>query len=139
MEDPFGGQFVRLPFVKEAIPVVVDIEDFPAIENIKDWPKVIKDHLAAACFRSYQDKVASIGTESLPRIRRAAEVWKHLTIRCIQISPKFPESLLVYVVPVWDESEHMEWCIKNGKVVYVGQFLGYSPDGYDDISYGNFA
>src|SRR5687768_4370287 len=107
MGDTFDRQFVRLPFLKEKIPVLVEIEDHPAIAKIKDWPKDIKDQLAAACFRSYQDKVASIGSESLPRIRRAAEVWKHVTIRAVLISPAVPESLLVYVVPVWDESEHM--------------------------------
>lgn len=139
MGNEFDSQFVRLPFLKNKIPVIVDIQDHPAIEGIENWPKEMKDQLAAACFRSYQDKVKMIGLEALSRIRRPSEVWKHLSIRSIQISPVIPDCLLIYVVPAWDESEHMEWCIQKGKVVYVGQFLGYPPDGYADITFGNFA
>jgi hypothetical protein len=41
------------------------------------------------------------------------------------------DRLVVYVVPDWDADEHLEWCIEGAdKLVYVGQFLGYSVDGY---------
>lgn len=132
-------QTVKLPFVKGSFPVVVDIESHPAIADIATWSKDLKQHLEEACFRSYKAKVEAIGPESLPRIRQASHVWKHLQIQQISIDPTIPDALVVYVIPAWDESEHMEWCIDNGRLVYVGQFLSYPPDGYSDISNGNYA
>lgn len=54
-----------------------------------------------------------------------------MEIKSVRIDPTVPDRLVVYVVPDWDESEHMEWCVEGAeKVVYIGQFLGYSVDGY---------
>jgi hypothetical protein len=62
-----------------------------------------------------------------------------MSIKRIQIDPMIHEGLLVYVVPAWDESDHMEWCIWKNKLIYVGTFRGYPVDGYQSIKSGNFA
>ena len=126
------GQEVTVPFIKGKVPVRVDFERHPAIAAIAAWGPELKRKIADACFADYQDKVSLIGPESLPRIRRSAEVWKHLEVREVRIDPTVADTVVVYVVPDWDESEHMEWCIRGtDEVVYVGQFLGYPVDGYD--------
>ncbi|MCA9069685.1 MAG: hypothetical protein KDA84_12210, partial [Planctomycetaceae bacterium] len=118
------GLSIRLPFQKEKIPVTVEIEEHPAIAGIENWSTDLKDQIATACFRSYQDKLNATGPEGLTQIGEAAEVWDHLVITDVRISPAVPDSLLIYVIPEWDKEEHMEWCIQDGQLVYVGQFLG---------------
>ena len=135
----FEEQFVRLPFAKKRLPVTVQIRRHRGIASIGSWRPELKQELQEACFRSYQDKVKSIGREGVPRIRRAAEVWRHIDIQQIVIDPTVDNRLLVYVVPDWDESEHMEWCIQDGEVVYVGQFLGYPLESYCKDMPGNHA
>lgn len=84
-----------------------------------------------ACFADYRDKVDSIGPESLPRIRRPSEVWKHLEFRHVRIDSTVKDTVVIYVVPDWDAEEHMEWCIRGtDQLIYVGQFLGYPVNGY---------
>jgi PP-loop superfamily ATP-utilizing enzyme len=128
---PMLRQEVALPFVKEKVPVVVDFENHPAIEAIARWDPELKRKIEEACFADYRDKVASIGPESLPRIRRPNEVWKHLEFRHVRIDPTVKDTVVIYVVPDWDEEEHMEWCIRGtDQLIYVGQFLGYPVNGY---------
>jgi hypothetical protein len=122
---------VALPFVKGKIPVVVDFENHPAIEAIARWAPGLKQQIQEACFADYRDKVAAIGPESLPRIRRPSEVWKHMTVRHVRIDPTVKDAVVIYVVPDWDEEEHMEWCVRGtDQLVYAGQFLGYPVSGY---------
>jgi hypothetical protein len=124
-------QEIRFPFAKDKVPVVVDFKNHPAIKAIAQWGPELKQKLEEACFANYRDKVASIGSESLPRIRRAREIWKHLAFRHVRIDPNVKDIVVIYLVPAWDESEHMEWCIQGtDKLIYVGQFLGYPVNGY---------
>lgn len=91
----------------------------------------MRKQIEEACFANYQEKADSIGLETLPKIRQAAQVWRHMKILSIRIDPTVMDRVVVYVVPAWDEDEHLEWCIEGGdKLVYVGQFLGYPVDGY---------
>lgn len=123
---------VKIPFVKEKVPVVVDFQNHHAIEAIPHWGPDLKRKLEEACFAHYREKVDSIGPETLPRIRRPVEVWKHLRFQHLRIDPNVPNRVVLYVVPAWDEDEHMEWCIEGtDRLVYAGQFLGYSVDGYE--------
>jgi PP-loop superfamily ATP-utilizing enzyme len=122
---------VKIPFVKGNVPVVVDFENHPAIAGIASWGADLKQKLEEACFADYQDKVSSIGSESLPKIRRPNEIWKHLEFRHVRIDPLFKDTVVIYVVPAWDESEHMEWCIRGpNELIYVGQFLNYAVNRY---------
>jgi hypothetical protein len=124
-------QEVAIPFVKEKVPVAVDFENHPAIKAIAAWGPELKRKIEEACFAHYRNKVESIGPESLPKIRRPNEVWKHLEFRHVRIDPTVKDRVVVYVVPDWDEEEQMEWCIRGtDRLVYVGQFLGYPVDGY---------
>jgi hypothetical protein len=124
-------QEVAIPFVKGKVPVVVDFKNHPAIRAIAKWGPDLKRKIEEACFADYREKVASIGPESLPRIRRPNEVWKHLEFRHVRIDPTVPDRVVIYVVPAWDEEEHMEWCIRGtDEVVYVGQFLQYPVNAY---------
>ena len=126
-----ADQEVAVPFVKGKVPVVVDIANHPAIKAVAQWGPELKRKIEEACFGNYRDKVESIGPESLPRIRRPSEVWKHLEIRHVRIDPSVKNRVVVYVVPDWDEEEQMEWCIQGtDRLVYVGQFLQYPVDGY---------
>jgi PP-loop superfamily ATP-utilizing enzyme len=131
------NQEVSLPFVRGKVPVVVDIENHPAIAAIARWGQALKEKIEEACFAHYRDKVDSIGPESLPRIRRPREVWKHLEFRHVRIDPNVPDIVVLYVVPAWDEEEHMEWCIRgDDELLYVGQFLQYPVSGYRNLSCG---
>lgn len=125
---------VQVPFVKRKVPVVVDFENHPAIKSIAQWGRTLKRKIEEACFAHYRDKVASIGLESLPRIRRPNEVWKHLEFCHVRIDPTVKDTVVLYVVPDWDEEEHMEWCIRGtDQLVYLGQFLGYPVGRYRKI------
>jgi hypothetical protein len=118
-------QEVAVPFAKGKVPVVVDFENHPAIEAIAQWGPDLKCKIEEACFAHYRDKVASIGPESLPRIRRPSEIWKHLEFRHVRIDPTVKDTVGVYVVPEWDEDNHMEWCIRGtSDLVYAGEFVG---------------
>jgi hypothetical protein len=123
---------VKIPFLKVKVPVVVDIDRHPAIELISQWGEGLKNKIADACFAQYRDKVASIGqAPSLPRIRQATEVWKHLEIREVRIDASIPDTVVVYVIPAWDIDEQMEWCTRGrDELVYVDQVLYYRVDGY---------
>ena len=124
-------QELRLPFVKGKVQVVVDFKNHPAIKAIAQWGPELKQKIEEACFANYCDKVASIGPESLPRIRHAKEIWKHLEFRHVRIDPNAKDIVVIYLVPAWDEDEHMEWCIQGtDNLIYVGQFLGYPVNGY---------
>lgn len=131
---------VMIPFMKAKVPVVVDLDRHRAIALISRWGAGLKKKIEEACFASYQDKIESIGmSPGLPTIRRPNEVWKHLEVRHVRIDALVPDTVVVYVVPDWDLSEHIEWCIKGqNQLVYVGQFLGYSVNGYAKCS-GNHA
>src|SRR5688572_4712678 len=119
-------QEVSIPFVKGKVPVVVDFEEHPAIQAIAAWGPELKQKIEEACFADYCDKVEAIGPESLPKIRRAKEIWKHVEIQHVRIDPNVKDRVAVYVVPDWDQSEHMEWVIQGtDKLVYVGQFVGW--------------
>src|SRR5258707_479458 len=80
-------QEVTIPFLKAKVPVVVDFENHPAIAAIASWGPELKRKIEQACFKDYRDKVEAIGPESLPKIRRPNEVWRHLEIRHVRIDP----------------------------------------------------
>ena len=134
-----GEQSVRIPYAKKPVSVRVEIDKHPALEGIAEWGPELKVSIENACFASYQDKLSMIGPEALPVIRRPNQVWKHITIADIRIDPTILDALVVYVIPEWDESEHMEWCIRDGELVFVGQFLDYDIDSYGKQTPGNFA
>src|SRR6476620_1797087 len=108
-------QEVTMPFLNRKVPVQVDFKKHPAIQTLAKWGPQLQHQIEQACFANYQAKLASIGPESLPKIRQPSHVWKHLTIESIRIDPAVMDRVVVYVVPGWDESEHMEWCIEGGK------------------------
>ena len=106
-------QEVAVPFVKGKVSVWVDFKRHPAIKSIEDWTPALKKAIQDACFTHYRDKVASIGPGALPVIRRPAEVWKHLDVREVRIDPTVDDTVVVHVIPAWDEDEQMEWCIRG--------------------------
>ena len=125
------NQEVLIPFLKKKkVPLIVDVNRHPAIKQIKSWGAGTKKLIEEACFANYKDKVASIGLNpSLPRIRKANEVWKHLTVESVQIDACVDDAIVVHLVPAWDIDLQMELCIKGSKLVYSGQFLLYPVDG----------
>lgn len=139
MSDMFDHQSTKLPFFKGDIPIIVETDNHAAIEEIENWPKSLKNDVEEACFRMYQDKVEMIGTETLPRIRRAAEVWKHIVVDCIRIDPKIKDAMVIGIKPAWEVEHDAELCIRKNKLVYAGQFLFYPPNTYGSIRDGNFA
>jgi len=91
----------------------------------------LKRKIEDACFADYRDKLEAIGPESLPRIRSPKDIWKHLEFCHVRIDPTVKDTVVIYVIPSWDEDEQMEWCIRGtDKLVYVGQFLSYPVNGY---------
>ena len=134
--DP-TAQEVAIPYGKRKVPVVVDFKRHPAIGAIAKWGPALRKKIEDACFADYREKVASIGPGALPAIRRPAEVWKHLEFRHVRIDPTVPDTVVLYVVPAWDEEEHHEWCVRGAdELVYLGQFLGLPVDGYGRIGKG---
>jgi Domain of unknown function (DUF6985) len=130
VNDP-TRQEVTMPFVKRKVPVDVDFKNHPAIQSLGKWGPKLKTQIEEACFANYQNKVASLGPETLPKIRQPSHVWKHMNVQSVRIDPTVMDRLVVYVVPDWDEDEHLEWCIEGAeKLVYVGQFLGLPVHGY---------
>ena len=119
------NQSVRTPYTPKPVSVTVEIDKHPALIGIASWGADLKKNIEKACFASYQDKEEMIGPESLPSIRRPNQIWKHVSIKSIRIDPCVSKAMVVYVIPEWDPEEHMEWCIKNNKLVYVGQVLSY--------------
>jgi hypothetical protein len=125
---------VLIPFLKKKVPLIVDLDDHPAMNLIKKWGPVLKKKIEEACFANYKNKVASIGMNpSLPRIRKPNEVWKHLEVESIRIDARIDDAIVIHVVPAWDIDLQMELCIKGDRIVYAGQFLMYSVDGYTKI------
>jgi len=120
-----------MPFVKRKVPVEVDFKNHPAIQSLGKWGPGLRKQIEEACFANYQGKLASIGAETLPKIRQPSQVWKYMKVQSVRIDSTVMDRVVVYVVPEWDEEEQMEWCIEGAdKLVYVGQFLGYPVDGY---------
>jgi hypothetical protein len=118
-------QEIAIPYTKGKVPVVVDFENHPGIEAIAQWGPDLKRKIEEACFAHYRERVASIGPESLPRIRRPKEVWKYVAFRHVRIDPMVKDTVVIYVVPEWDEDNHMEWCVQGtNKLVYAGEFVG---------------
>jgi hypothetical protein len=108
-----------------------DFRSHPAIESLAEWGPKLQEQIEEACFANYQDKLASVGLGTLPKIRQPSHVWKHMEVRSVRIDPTVPDRIVVYVVPEWDDDEHLEWCVEGvDKLVYVGQFLGYAVDRY---------
>jgi hypothetical protein len=125
---------VKIPFLKKKVPLIVDLDEHPAMDLIKKWGPALKKKVEEACFRNYKDKIASIGMNpSLPRIRKANEVWKHLEIESIRIDARVDDAMVIHVVPTWDFDLQMELCIKGNQIVYAGQFLMRPVDGYSKI------
>ena len=75
-----NNQSVRTPFAKEPIPLRLDFDCHPELARISNWDSELKKHVERACFASYQDQVEMTGRESLPTIRRANQIWKHLSL-----------------------------------------------------------
>lgn len=126
-------QSVKLSFVKKPIPVVVDIDEHSIIEEMSDWGPEMKSTFQDACFQNYKEKVDMIGPEGVPKIRKASEIWKHIEFIHARIDPDVKDTVVFYVVPTWEESEHLEICIKGERVVYIGQFLNYSVGYYEKM------
>jgi PP-loop superfamily ATP-utilizing enzyme len=134
---PVQSQEVPNPFAKGKIPVVVEVQNHPAIKGIAEWGSALKRKIEEACFAEYRQKVASIGPESLPRIRRASEIWKHIEFKQVRIDPNVTDTVVFYVISTWDQDEHMEWCIRGtDQLIYVGQYLGYPVGGYAGLNTG---
>jgi PP-loop superfamily ATP-utilizing enzyme len=127
-------QEVLIPFLKVKVPVVVDLARHPAIECIARWGPELKRAIEEACFANYRNKLASVGPESLPHVRRANEVWKQMEFREVRIDPLVNDTVVLYVVPAWDIEEHLELCVRGtDELVYVGQFLGDPVDAYGKL------
>jgi hypothetical protein len=124
-------QEVAIPFLKKKVPLLVDADRHPVLKVIEAWDPGLKTKIEEACFANYAQKMASIGSNpSLPRIRKASEVWKHLTVESLRIDARVDDIVVLHVVPAWDVDLQMELCIKKGQLVYAGQLLLYPVDGY---------
>ena len=109
----------------------VDFKNHQEIRSLHKWGPRLRKQIEEACFADYRDKLGSVGAEALPKIRQASHVWKYMKVQSVRIDPTVLDRVVVYVVPDWGESEHMEWCVEDAnKLIYAGQFLGYSVDGY---------
>ena len=117
--------------VSTQLPDEPDGNEHLALNRMSSWPDELRDLLERACFANFLDMVYAIDASppTVPAIKTVSGVWDHMDIRVV--TPHGAEHILVYVVPEWDEDEHMEWCFRGDKLLYVGQFLGYSPNGYD--------
>jgi hypothetical protein len=99
--------------------------------RVGGWGLGVNAEIERACFAAYQCKVASIGQgPSLPRIRKANEVWNHLQVESVRIDAVVPDSVVLHLVPAWDVDLQLELCIKGKQLVYAGQYLQYPVDGY---------
>ena len=124
---------VLIPFLKKKVPIIVDLDEHPAIKLIKKWGPGIKKKIEQACYANYQNKIASVGMNpALPRIRKPNEVWKHLEFESVRIDASGTDTIVLHVIPAWDVDLQMELCIKEDRIVYAGQFLQYPVDGYGD-------
>ena len=124
---------VKIPFAKVKVQVVLDFDQFPGITAMADWGPNLKREIEEACFNHFRNKVASIGPETLPIIRRPADVWKHLEFQHVRIDPAVSEAVVIYVIPAWDQDNHMEWCVRDNRLVYAGEFLGVPVERYSNL------
>jgi hypothetical protein len=123
---------VLIPFLKKKVPIVVDLDEHPAMELIEKWGPALKKKIEDACFANYQQKIASIGMNpALPRIRKPNEVWKHIEVESVRIDARIDDTVVIHLVPAWDIDLQMEICIKGDRIVYADQFLMYPVDEYD--------
>jgi hypothetical protein len=129
------NQEVLIPFLKEKIPLFVDIGRHRTMEIIKKWGSTLKKIIEEACFANYKEKIASTGhNSSIPRICKANEVWKHLKVESIRIDACVDDTIVLHLVPEWNIDLQMELCIKGDQLVYAGQFLLYQVDGYANLT-----
>lgn len=131
---------VTFPWLNVEVDVKPDSDDVTgeehlAIANMMTWTDSLRIKLERACFADYLDKVYSIAAKppTVPAIKAPEQTWRHVEIRTVR--PQGAAVIMVYAVPEWDIEEHHEWCIQGiDELVYVGQFLGYSADGYFDLN-----
>jgi len=136
---------VTFPWTNASVPVDVSSSDLTGEEHIalsgmSSWTEGLRISIERACFADYLDMVWAIDAKppTVPVIKRPSEVWSHIQIR--SVTPQGTELVLVYAEPRWDENLHHEWCIRGkDRLLYVGQFLGYSADAYGRIEHGNRA
>ena len=123
---------VLVPFLKKKVPIIVDLDEHPAMNLIKKWGPSLKTKIEDACFANYTKKIASIGMSSaLPRIRKPNEVWKHVEFESVRIDARIDDVVVIHLAPAWDVDLQMEICIKGDRIVYAGSFCMYSVDGYE--------
>jgi hypothetical protein len=128
------NQEVLIPFLKK-IPLFVDVGRHRTMEILRRWGPALKKTIEEACFANYKDKIKSIGlNSSIPRIRKANEVWKHLEVESIRIDACVDDTIVLHIVPVWNIDLQIELCIKGDQLVYAGQFLLYPVDGYAKLT-----
>ncbi|MFC4309897.1 DUF6985 domain-containing protein [Steroidobacter flavus] len=133
------------PWVLTRVPVKWDPEDAiggeeAALQNIPRWTDGLRIAIERACFADYLQKIDDIAAEppTVPVIKSPSQVWSHIELQSVR--PFGPDIVVVYAVPAWDENLHHEWCVEGtDTLLYVGQFLGYSGDGYRSLQHGNAA
>jgi hypothetical protein len=129
------NQEVLIPFLKKKIPLIVDVGRHRTMEIITSWGPAIKKTIEEACFANYKDKIETIElNSSIPRIRKANEVWKHLKVESIRIDACVDDTIVLHIVPEWNIDLQIELCIKGDQLVYAGQFLLYPVDGYAKLA-----
>jgi hypothetical protein len=136
---------VVFPWIHVSVPVDVTFseltgEEHIALRSMRDWTAGLRTSIERACFADYLEHVEAIDGQppTVPVIKRPSEVWEHIQVRSVR--PQGADLVVVYAEPSWDDNLHHEWCIQgNDRLLYVGQFLGYSADSYGEIESGNSA
>jgi hypothetical protein len=109
-------------------------EECEAIANMAAWTDSLRTKLERACFADYLAKIYAIDAKppTVPVIKEPEHVWQHVDVRTV--CPQGRDFIVVYAVPEWDLDEHHEWCVHGtDELVYVGQVISYSAEGYFDI------
>jgi hypothetical protein len=138
------GNLVKWPWSEQI--VAVDLtwvevcgKESEVLEELQLWKLELKRAIERAVFASYLDKIYMVDAqpETVPFISSPEKVWNFVEIQ--SVSPHYPDVDVIYVIPEWDFDLQHEWCIKGGRLVYVGQVLCYGADGYEHVVAGNYA
>ena len=116
--------------------------DVDAIVNgILNWQENLKIAIERACFADYLSLIEATGcvpydfdTGQEPILITSPEqVWQHIDVKSVRVENS--DYQIVYAIPAWSYDLPHEWCIRgNESLIYVGQFLYYSANGYEDLS-----
>jgi len=139
-----SGSMVKWPWSEQLVPVDlawVDVcgKENEVLEQLQSWKLELRIEIERAVFASYLEKIYMVDAQpgTVPFVSSPEKVWGFIEIQ--SIAPHYPDVLVIYAIPEWDFDLQHEWCIKGGRLIYVGQVLCYGANGYERIVEGNYA